>query len=50
MEKGKEEGVAIGIKQTNINMLKENVPIEQISQFTGLSVKAIELLKESLIS
>jgi predicted transposase/invertase (TIGR01784 family) len=43
-----QKGIEKGIKQTAINMLKANVPIEKISQFTELSIKEIELLKEEL--
>ena len=48
-QEGIKQGIAQGIEQNKIqtakNMLKENMPFETISRFTGLSLKQIEELK-----
>src|SRR5580704_467545 len=51
-QKGRTEGLAEGevrgIKKIAINMLKANKPINEISEFTGLSQNAIAQLKNDL--
>jgi predicted transposase/invertase (TIGR01784 family) len=47
-EKGREEGIEIGIEQTAINMLKQNLDIDLISKITGLSNSKIQKLKTML--
>ena len=46
-----EQGIQQGIEQRNVeiakNMLESNVPIKDISKYTGLSIEKIELLKEN---
>ena len=49
-EEGRAEGLAEGINQRNIdiakNMLKDNMSLEMISKYTGLSIDEINDLKE----
>lgn len=47
----REQGIEQGIEQRNLeiakSMLESNVPIKDISKYTGLSIEKIELLKEN---
>jgi predicted transposase/invertase (TIGR01784 family) len=53
-EEGREEGIAIGeergafakAKESAIRRLKKNIPLDDISDFTGLSIEEIKSLKE----
>ena len=51
IEKGKEEGRAEGMSQRSLeiarNLLSLGLPVDQITQATGLTKEEIELLKES---
>jgi predicted transposase/invertase (TIGR01784 family) len=52
VEKGIEQGIGIGVEKgiltTAERMLKGNLPIERISEFTGLSTQQIKkIAKES---
>ena len=44
-EEGKSQGISQGILSVAKNMLKDNVKIEDIKKFTGLSKKEIQDLK-----
>ena len=44
LEKGKAEGLAEGKAEIAINMLKNHVPIEQVSLYTGMSESEINKL------
>ena len=46
IEKGKEEGLKEGKIEIAKNMLKDNVDINVISKYSGLSIEEIELLKK----
>ncbi len=47
---GKQEGIEIGIKRCNINvvknMLADNFELEMISKITGLSLEQIKSLRQ----
>ena len=49
-EQGKEEGLQQGIKQSKIEIakksLEKNLPLETISEITGLSIKEIQDLNK----
>ncbi|MDR1543411.1 MAG: hypothetical protein LBS50_03170, partial [Prevotellaceae bacterium] len=45
IEKGFEKGIEKGIEKVAINMLNENIPVETISKFTGLSISELQTLK-----
>ncbi len=45
LEQGLEQGIRQGINKTAVIMLNNDLPPEQISKYTGLSVKEIEELK-----
>ncbi len=45
LEQGLEQGIRQGINKTAVIMLNNDLPTEQISKYTGLSVKEIEELK-----
>jgi predicted transposase/invertase (TIGR01784 family) len=45
-EEGREQGREQGKIETAINMLKDGLPIETISKYTGLSKKSIEALQK----
>lgn len=42
----KEEGIAAGKEETAIAMLRDNVPLEKVSQYTGLSAEKIKRIAE----
>ncbi len=42
----KEEGIAVGKEETAIAMLRDNVPLEKVSQYTGLSAEKIKRIAE----
>lgn len=46
-QEGKKEGVELGRIETALEMLKDNLPIARIAQYTNLSKKKIEKLKSS---
>lgn len=50
-DEGKSDGISQGESKAKEdfvkNMLDDNVPLEKISQYTGLSVSEIEKIKES---
>ncbi|MDR1345669.1 MAG: Rpn family recombination-promoting nuclease/putative transposase [Bacteroidales bacterium] len=43
---GKEEGITIGKKESAIRMLKKDISLNDISEFTGLSIEDIKSLKK----
>ena len=45
LSEAKEEGISQGIKQTAKNLLSMNMPLEDISKATGLSIEEINNLK-----
>ncbi len=45
IKQGKKQGISQGILSVAKNMLKDNVKIEDIKKFTGLSKKEIQDLK-----
>ena len=48
LSEAKEEGVSQGIEQTAKNLLSMNMPIEDISKATGLSIENLNELKKEL--
>ncbi len=42
---GIKDGIKVGIKETAKNMLKDNISIDNISKYTGLTKEEIENLK-----
>ena len=44
-EYSKNQGIEEGKKETAKNMLKDGMPLEMISKYTGLSIEEIEKLK-----
>ena len=47
MEQGYTSGINDGIKQTAKNMLNKNMPLEDISDITGLSIEEINELRKN---
>ena len=47
IEQGYTSGVNDGIKQTAKNMLNKNMPLEDISDITGLSIEEINELRKN---
>ncbi|MDR1207828.1 MAG: Rpn family recombination-promoting nuclease/putative transposase [Holosporales bacterium] len=45
-KKGREEGAIAKARESAIRMLKKNVSLEDISDFTGLSIEEVQLLKK----
>ena len=48
LSEAKEEGISQGIEQTAKNLLSMNMPIEDISKTTGLSIENLNELKKEL--
>ena len=48
LSEAKEEGISQGIEQTAKNLLSMNMPLEDISKATGLSIENLNELKKEL--
>ena len=48
ISEAKNEGISQGVKQTAKNLLSMNMPIEDISKATGLSIEEIKNIKEDI--
>ena len=48
LSEAKEEGISQGIEQTSKNLLSMNMPLEEISKATGLSIENLNELKKEL--
>ena len=48
LSEAKEEGISQGIEQTAKNLLSMNMPLEEISKATGLSIENLNELKKEL--
>ncbi|MDT2661645.1 hypothetical protein P7E02_17345 [Enterococcus hulanensis] len=46
LNQGRREGLELGIIKVSRSMLKDNLPLEMISKYTGLSIEKLEELKK----
>ena len=50
LQAGIEKGIEQGIEQIISNMLKQNIPLEDIAKFTNIDIKKIKLIKNQIIN